>query len=99
MAENCHRPTSRNKENMFFEDYFFGRPMSDAFSTDFKLFHMWLQYKSEKVYELFGSELEKAGAHCVDAIRWTCFLAARLSLQQLLECFHFIQALESLSQF
>ena len=40
MAENCHQPASFSKENMFFEDYFFGSPMSDVFSTDFELFHI-----------------------------------------------------------
>ena len=27
MAENCHQPTSFSKENMFFENYFFGSQM------------------------------------------------------------------------
>ena len=40
MAENCHQPASFCKENMFFEDYFFGSLMSDIFSTDFELIHM-----------------------------------------------------------
>ena len=29
MTENCHHPASFSEENMFFEDYSFGSPMSE----------------------------------------------------------------------
>ena len=54
MAEKYHQLASFSKENMIFEDHFFGSPMSDVFSTDFELFHLKLQYKSEKVHGLFS---------------------------------------------
>ena len=52
MAKNSYQPASFSNENMSLKDYFFGSPM--FFSTNCELFHMQLQYKSEKVHGLFG---------------------------------------------
>ena len=55
MAKNSYQPASFSNENMSLKDHFFGSPMSNVFfSTNFELFHMQLQYKSEKVHGLFG---------------------------------------------
>ena len=34
LAGKCHKHTSFTIENLFFEDYCFGSPMTDGFSTD-----------------------------------------------------------------
>ena len=40
MTENWHQLASFSKENLFFEDYSFGSPMSDVFSTDSEFFYI-----------------------------------------------------------
>ena len=54
MAKKCHQRLSFGIENPFFEDYCFGSLMTDGFSTDSYLLHIYLQYESKKVHGLFG---------------------------------------------
>ena len=65
MARKCHHHATFTIENLIFEDYSFGSPMTDVFLDWFWiLLYIWKPQKQETSWN-FWSRLKIPGAHCV----------------------------------